>query len=85
MLAIFGLVADGPIALQVPELFDRSVAGTEIPPTRTADEDGVYTAALNAASELRALLEAHTSCPEGMTFIHSIALLRPLGPPSTLE
>jgi hypothetical protein len=44
-LAIFGLVADGPIALQVPELFDRSVAGTELPPTRTADEDAVYAAA----------------------------------------
>ncbi|MCC3332911.1 hypothetical protein [Nocardia abscessus] len=67
MAAILGLAADGPIALQVPELFDRSVAGTEHPPIRSADEDAVYTAALDAAIELRALLEAHTCCPEGMT------------------
>ncbi|MGY2031364.1 hypothetical protein ACW9HD_26860 [Nocardia gipuzkoensis] len=55
MAAILGLAADGPIALQVPELIDRSVAGTELPPTRTADQDAVYTAALDAASELRAM------------------------------
>lgn len=58
--AILGLANNDPTMLRVPELFDRFVAGTELPPNRT--DDTVYIAALDAAVELRTLLHVRTAC-----------------------
>lgn len=65
LAAILGLAVDDPIAQRVPDLFDRFVAGTELPPTRTTGSDPAYAAALAAAEELRALLESPAVRIEG--------------------
>ncbi|WP_327116921.1 cytochrome P450 [Nocardia sp. NBC_01730] len=60
LTAILGLAADDPTALRVPELFDRFVVGAELPPTHSEGGDEVFAAALDAAVELRELLQACT-------------------------
>ncbi|MFJ9370533.1 cytochrome P450 [Nocardia sp. NPDC101769] len=55
--AILGLHAADPAALLVPDLFDRFVAGTEVP-ADAPSADPIYTDALRAADELRTVLRA---------------------------
>ncbi|MBF6137774.1 cytochrome P450 [Nocardia otitidiscaviarum] len=55
--AILGLHAADPAALLIPDLFDRFVAGTEVPADLPSG-DPIYTDALRAADELRTALRA---------------------------
>ncbi|MGW4368102.1 cytochrome P450 [Nocardia takedensis] len=57
LTAILGLRPDQPTAQQIPELFDRFVAGTELP-ADASDSGPTRIDALTAAEDLRTILHA---------------------------